>query len=205
MHDAKHTEAEGWAVFRAEMDARLAKLKPSDTTKGLFLRGYLEVYRKEGGEEFHDRCMRELGEKRVVDVFNYPYSGVMRIGLLGAELLAPKLGIHNYLRQMGRLATDRYFNSVLGKGLLSLVQPSPKKILGMMPAAVATCFSFGKRTVEFPKAGECLFHCRDDFSPAQANAGALEAAILATGGSAVELTVSAQDPFNYDVHARWKE
>ncbi|MHB8875559.1 MAG: TIGR02265 family protein, partial [Myxococcaceae bacterium] len=126
-----------WAAYHSDTRLRLAKLTPADTIKGLFLKGYLDIYRKEGGDGFYKQCMAMLGEKYIVDLFNYPYSGVMRIGVLGAELMAMKLGgIRAYLRAMGRLATAGYFDSILGKSFLALVHPSPRSMLSMMPAAI---------------------------------------------------------------------
>ena len=198
------TTNDAWGLFRAQMDLRLSRLTPDHTIKGLFLKGYLDLFRREGGEELHQRCLKELGDKRVVDVFNYPYSGVMRIGLLAAEPLAPKLGgIENYLREMGRLATQGYLDSVLGRAYRTLVNPTPHSMLSMMPTAIRTCFSFGERKVRFPSPTEAVFECRDDFSPAEANAGGIEAAITATRGRDIKVEVKARDLFNYDIHAHW--
>ncbi|MHB8875558.1 MAG: DUF2378 family protein [Myxococcaceae bacterium] len=49
----------------------------------------------------------------------------------------------------------------------------------------------------------CTFECRYDFSPAEANAGAVEAAVKAVGAKNIEVTVSAFDLFNYDLKVRW--
>jgi len=189
--------------FRAETAERLARLKPTDTIKGIFLKGYLEAYRKEGGDGLYDQCVTMLGEKRIIELFNYPYAGVMKIGVLGAEVLGPKLGgVQPYLRAMGRLAVDGYLSSALGKAFMSLVHPTPKAMLGMLPTAIKTSFSFGERWATF-EGDSCVFQCRKDFSPSEANAGAIEAVLHATRVSKVEVTVQQQDLLDYDIKARW--
>lgn len=189
--------------FRAETAERLARLKPTDTIKGIFLKGYLEAYRQEGGDALYEQCVALLGERKIVDLFNYPYAGVMKIGVLGAELLGPKLGgVNPYLRAMGRLAVDGYLTSTLGRAFMALVRPTPRAMLGLLPTAIKTSFSFGERRVTFD--GEsCVFQCRKDFSPSEANAGAIEAVLRATKVARVEVSVAQHSLLDYDLQARW--
>lgn len=189
--------------FRAETAERLALLKPTDTIKGIFLKGYLAAYRAEGGEALYERCVALLGERRIVDLFNYPYAGVMKIGVLGAEVLGARMGgVRPYLRAMGRLAVEGYLGSTLGKAFMALVHPTPKAMLGMLPTAIKTSFSFGERWVTFD-GDACVFQCRKDFSPSEANAGAIEAVLRATRVSKVEVSVEQHAMLDYDLKARW--
>ncbi len=192
------------ARFQADTQARLERLKPTDTMKGLYLKGYLEAYRAEGGEALYQQCRALVGEKTIVDFFNYPYSSVMRMGLLGAEGLALKLGgIQPFLRAMGRLAVNQYLQSALGKTFLNLAHPTPKAMLALLPTAIRTSFSFGRRSAVFHGTTGCTFSCKDDFSPAEANAGAIEAVIVAGRGQAPKVTVTQHDLLNYDIEASW--
>ncbi len=205
MPDTTSLEAD-LGAFRADIAARLARLRPADTIKGLFVRRYLETTARLGGAALRERCLQELGEQRVVDLFNYPYAAMLRMGLATADVLALRAGgVAPWLREIGRNATGAYFDSRLGRAFLAVVQPSPRAMLSMMPWAIRTCFSFGERSVVFD--GHCrgLFRCRFEFSPGEANAGAVEAAVQATGAADVQVVVRPFDAFNYDLEVTWRE
>lgn len=200
---AAETFLDDLSRFHADTQARLDRLKPNDTIKGMFLKGYLAAYRSEGGDLLYQQCRALVGEKSLVDFFSYPYSSVMRMGLVGAEVLAPKLGgVAPFLRAMGRIAVNQYLESTLGKTFLGLANPSPKAMLSLLPAACRTSFSFGERNVTF-RTNACTFTCRNDFSPAEANAGAIEAVIVAAQGKTPAVIVKQYDLLNYDLEASW--
>jgi uncharacterized protein (TIGR02265 family) len=168
------------------------------------LKGYLSAYRQDGGDELYARCLELVGEKRLVDFFSYPYSSVMKVGVLGAEVLGPKHGgVRPYLRAMGRIAVDEYLGSALGKTFMSLVRPTPKSMLSSLPTAIRTIMSFGDRTFEMTGPASCVCKCRQDFSPSEANAGAIEAVVKATGVSGVEVGVEQMGLLDYDITAKW--
>ncbi len=191
-------------AFRAETDERLAQLTPAHTIKGIFLKGYLSAYRTDGGDELYRRCLDLVGEKRLVDFFSYPYAAVMKVGVLGAEVLGAKHGgVQPYLRSMGLIAVDQYLGSALGKTFLGLVHPTPKSMLSRLPVAIRTIMSFGERTFDMTGPSSCVFSCRQDFSPSEANAGAIEAIVRATGVKGVQVGVVQHGLLDYDVTATW--
>lgn len=192
------------ALFREDTRLRLERITPAHTIKGLYLHGYLEAYRLEGGNELHDRCRALVKEKQLLDFLGYPYSAVMEMGLLGAEALVPKFGgVNAFLRAMGRIAVDRYLGSTLGRTFLTLAHPSPRSMLRMLPTAIATTMRFGTRTVSFEGEHRATFSCREDFSPAEANAGAIEAVIAAARGVAPSVLVKQISLLDYDLEASW--
>jgi uncharacterized protein (TIGR02265 family) len=193
-------------AFRADVDARLAKMTPKDTIKGIFLTAYLQAYKTEGGPALYEQCLALLGEKRgLVDFFSYPYANVLKIGVLGAEQLGPRLGgITPYLRAMGRVAVDGYLKSALGQTFMNLVQPTPKSMLSTLPVAIRTMLSFGERTFTMSSPSACVFACRNDYSPAEANAGAIEAVIVAAKATEVKVSVTRHGLLDYDIVASWK-
>jgi uncharacterized protein (TIGR02265 family) len=196
--------AAGLAAFRAETAERVAKLSAGDTIKGFYLRGYLEAFRSEGGDALYRRCRELIPDKDLVDFFSYPYAAVMRMGLLGAEELAPKFGgVQPFLRAMGRIAVNQYLDSPLGRTFLNLAQPSPRAMLRMLPTAIATTVRFGRRAVSFLGENECVFTCRGDWSPGEANAGAIEAVITAAKGAAPRVLVRQHSMLDYDLEASW--
>lgn len=205
MADSAKIEIEAdLAAFRAETAERIARLSAGDTIKGFYLRGYLEAFRSEGGDELYGRCRALIPDKDLIDFFSYPYAAVMQMGLLGAEQLAPKFGgVRPFLRAMGRIAVNQYLGSPLGRTFLGLAHPSPRAMLRMLPTAIATTMRFGTRTVTFASDTQCVFACRGDWSPAEANAGAIEAVITAARGLAPRVNVKQFSMVDYDLEASW--
>jgi uncharacterized protein (TIGR02265 family) len=190
--------------FRADSAERLARLKPTDTLKGLFVRRYLQLFGQVGGEALRARALDTLGESRVYDFLDYPYASMVRVGLAVMDELAPRFGgVDPCLYEFGRLATNSYLQSLLGRAFLATFQPSPRTMLSGMPWAIGTVFTFGQRSVVFSEPGRCTFRCRRDFSPAHANAGAVRAAVEAAGGTEVTVDVQVLDLFNHDLHVAW--
>lgn len=198
------TIEEELAAFRADTRLRLERLTPAHTIKGFYLHGYLAAYRSEGGEELYERCRALVKEKQIVDFLSYPYAGVLEIGLLGAEVLVPKFGgVNAFLRAMGRIAVNQYLGSALGRTFLALAHPSPQAMLRMLPTAISTTMRFGTRSVTFEGTHRATFSCRDDFSPAEANAGAIEAVVTAAKGGSPSVLVKQHSLLDYDLEASW--
>lgn len=159
-----------------------------------------------GGEAVTRQCLRTLGETDVHDLISYPYARLLQMGLVGAELLAERHGgVSAFLRATGRQATSGYFASPLGRAFLAMLPNRPRAVLGLMPWAIRTTFTFGERSVRFDGPTHGVFECRFDYSPAEANAGAVEAALLATGARSVSVVIEGLDLFNFDLRVRWEE
>lgn len=126
------------------------------------------------------------------------------MGVLGAQHLAPRLGgLGPYLRTMGRVAVDAYLASSLGRVFLTVVRPSPEAMLRALPPAISTMLSFGERTLRLGPPGAATLECRNDFSPAEANGGALEAVVRAARVEEVTVEVEAWSELDYDLVVRW--
>jgi uncharacterized protein (TIGR02265 family) len=190
--------------YRAENEERLTKLRPSDTIKGLFIHRYLDLCEDLGGAQLKERALDCLEQKRVFDFASYPYGNLVRMGTMISRELAPRYpSVDAWLLEMGRLATESYFKSMLGRAFLNTFSPSPRAMLSGLPWAIRSTFAFGERRVEFPEERRCLLQCRGDFSPSQSNAGAVQAAIEAVGAKDVTVHVESQDLYNYDLDIRW--
>lgn len=190
--------------FRAESAERLERLKPTDTLKGLFLKRYLDLFLEMGGPPLMQRGFEALNERRIFDFINYPYAGMVRLGLAMVDEMAPRYGgVDPWLAEMGRLATTSYLRSLLGRAFLGGFHPSPRSMLVGMPWAIGTTFSFGQRSVVFPEEHLCVFRCRREFSAAASNAGAVRAAIEEVGAKDVKVTTTMLDLFNYDLELSW--
>lgn len=195
------------AVYREETEARCARLKRTDTIKGLFINHYLRAWAQAGGgQPLVERCLAALGETAVHDLYSYPYANLLRMGLVGAEALAAQAGgVAAFLRQTGRHATAGYLGSPLGRAFLALLPSQPRAVIGLMPWAIRTTFTFGERSMRFDGPTHGVFSCRFDYSPAEANAGAVEAALLAAGATSVAVAIERFDLFNFDLLVGWEE
>lgn len=190
--------------FRADSAERLARLRPRDTLKGLYLRRYLEVFGELGGPVLAQRGLEALKERRIFDFLNYPYSGVVQMALAVCDELAPRYGgVDPWLHEMGQLAATSYLRSLLGRAFLASFNPSPRSMLVGMPWAISSTFNFGQRSVLFPGLNRCVFQCRREFSAAPSNAGAVRAAIEAVGARDVRVDITLLDLFNYDLDVTW--
>lgn len=169
------------------------------------MRRYLELFAQVRGPALRARALEAMGERRIHDFFDYPYAGLVRVGLAVMDELAPRYGgVDACLHEFGRLATKSYLDSLLGRAFLASVQPTPRTMLSAMPWAIGTVFTFGERSVLFYERGGCRFRCLREFSPAPANAGAVRAAIEAVGAREVRVDVTRHDLFNYDLEVSWR-
>lgn len=197
------------AAYREETEARCARLKRTDTIKGLFINGYLRAWARQacsGSGPLLERCLAALGETAVHDLYSYPYANLLRMGLVGAEALAGRAGgVATFLRETGRQATAEYLGSPLGRAFLALLPNQPRAVVGLMPWAIRTTFTFGERSMRFDGPTHGVFSCRFDYSPAEANAGAVEAALLAAGARSASVAIERFDLFNFDLLVRWDE
>lgn len=192
--------------FRADSAERLARLRPTDTLKGLYLARYLQMFDELGGAPLVKRGLEVLEERRIFPFLNYPYARMVNLGVAVADELVPRFGgVDAWLEQMGSLATSGYLRSSLGRAFLASFQPSPRALLKGMPWAISTTMSFGQREVVFGDATHCTFRCRREFSAAQSNAGAVRTAIETVGAKDVRIDIRMFDLFNYDLEVSWRE
>lgn len=202
MNDALAADIER---FRAESHERLARLRPTDTLKGLFLNRYLALFREQGGERLVAKGRAAIDDRRLFDFFNYPYAFAVQMALAVTDELAPRYGsVDAWLFEVGRLSTESYLKSVVGRVFLGSFRPEPATLLARMPWAISTTLSFGRRTVTFPSATSARFVCRDEFSAAPSNAGAVQAALEAVGARAPRIEVQSEDLFHYTLLINWE-
>ncbi|MFO0596397.1 MAG: TIGR02265 family protein [Myxococcaceae bacterium] len=191
--------------FLDDSRARLGALTNQHTLKGLFLRGYLEVFRGLGGEALATRCRRAMGLDRIFDFRDYPYATIVHLAIDLAPEMAPRYGgVHPWLYEMGAAATRSFLGSVPGRLFLATLRPSPKTMLRGMPQAIASTFSFGLRAVRFTSEESATFACREDFSAAPSNAGAVHAALAAVGAKDISVAIESQSLYDYDLLVSWK-
>jgi uncharacterized protein (TIGR02265 family) len=125
---------------------RMAMASPTDTVRGMFLNGVLEVAQALGGSEAADRCREVSDEKRFIDFFNYPVFDLLQMSLAATKHLGVRAGGGaSVLRQMGAQAAKDFLASPTGKTMMLLTGGNPRRLLSQLPSSYRTAVSFGER------------------------------------------------------------
>ncbi|MBN1208546.1 MAG: DUF2378 family protein [Myxococcaceae bacterium] len=162
---------------------RMAMASPTDTARGMFFNGALDVARALGGSEAADRCQQLIGEKRFIDFFNYPVLDLLRMSLEMVRLVGARSGGGaGVLRRMGAQAAQDFLASAPGKTMLLLTSSNPRRVLNQLPTSYRTAVSFGERRVVWSVRDRTgLFIAERDFMPPAYTKGLLQGVLEATG------------------------
>lgn len=172
----------------------------------MFINRYLRLFRELGGEALEGRARAVMPEKRILDPWSYPYRYAVDMALAVVDELAPRYGsVDAWLFEIGRMSTESYLGSVLGRFFLASFRPAPDTLLAQMPRAINSMLSFGQRTVTFPTPTSALFQCRNDFSAAPSNAGAVHGALQAVGARSPRVDIKYDDLLNHTLIINWTE
>jgi uncharacterized protein (TIGR02265 family) len=181
-----------------EMARRIALATPVHTVRGFTFNGVLRLVAERAGQGEADGLREEISKRPLVDFFNYPAAGLVRLLFEGADLLEPSFGnVDAAIRASGAAAMTAFFAQGVGKTLLSIVgRNDPKRLFANAPTAYSTAVNYGVR--EFQSLGEkqvrLQFH--GDMQPIAFHEGLLTCALNAVGcegtveGKASELDVS---------------
>ena len=130
------------------LQKRVAALTPADTVQGMYLTCVLRAVEK----EFDTARMKALREERslpttIVPFFRYPAVHLLNVSDGGALALAAKgLSYSDGLARMGYEIAATFFESPVGKTLVSLAGSRPHQMMRSAPSAYAATISFGERT-----------------------------------------------------------
>jgi uncharacterized protein (TIGR02265 family) len=170
---------------------RMAMASPTDTARGMFFNGALEVTRALGGSEAADRCQQLIGEKHFIGFFNYPVMDLLRMSLEVVRLVGPRSGGGGAgaLRRMGAQAARDFLASAPGKTMVLLAGNSPRRLLNQLPTSYRTAVSYGERRVLWSVAErKCVFVAQRDFMPPAYTKGLLQGVLEATGVRTVNVS-----------------
>jgi uncharacterized protein (TIGR02265 family) len=169
---------------------RMAMASPSDTARGMFINGALEVARALGGSEAADRCQQLIGEKRFIDFFNYPVLDLLRMSLELVRFVGPRAGGGaGVLRRMGTQAARDFLASPSGKTMVLLAGNSPRRLLNQLPTSYHTAVSYGERRMVWSVSERTgLFVVQRDFMPPAYTKGLLQGVLETTGVRGVNVS-----------------
>jgi uncharacterized protein (TIGR02265 family) len=189
-----HAQLEARPVMDLDVERqlrhRMAMASPTDTARGMFFNGALEVARALGGSEAADRCQQLLSEKRYIDFFNYPISDLLQLSLEVVRTIGPRAGGGaGVLRRMGAQAAKDFLASAPGRTMLMLTEKNPRRLLSQFPASYRTVVSFGERRVVWSVAnGTGLMIAQRDFMPPAYTKGLLQGVLEAVGTKGVNVS-----------------
>jgi uncharacterized protein (TIGR02265 family) len=169
---------------------RMAMASPTDTARGIFFNGALDVARALGGSEAADRCQQVIGAKRFIDFFNYPVFDLLRMSQELIRLVGTRSGgSAGVLRRMGAQAARDFLASAPGKTMLLLTGGNPRRLLNQLPSSYRTAVSFGERRVVWSaREGTGLFVVERDFMPPAYTKGLLQGVLEQTGVKGVNVS-----------------
>ncbi len=169
---------------------RMAMASPTDTVRGMFLNGALEVAQALGGSEAVDRCREVSEEKRFIDFFNYPVFELLQVSLAATKLLGPRAGGGaGVLRQLGAQASKDFLASPTGKTMLLLTGGNPRRLLNQLPSSYRTAVSFGERRMSWAvgeRNGRLIV--QRDFMPPAYTKGLMQGLLESVGARNVHVT-----------------
>jgi uncharacterized protein (TIGR02265 family) len=168
----------------------MAMASPSDTSRGMFFNGALEVARALGGSEAADRCQQLVGEKRFVDFFNYPVMDLLRLSLELVRHVGPRAGGGaGVLRRMGAQAARNFLASAPGRTMVLLSGNNPRRLLSQLPTSYHTAVSYGERRMIWSVTERTgIFVAQRDFMPPAYTKGLLQGVLEATGVRTVHVS-----------------
>lgn len=185
---------------------RMAMASPTDTVRGMFFNGALEVARALGGSEAADRCQQLVGEKRIIDFFNYPVTDLLQMSLEMIRLVGAHTGGHaGVLRRMGMQAAKDFLSSSPGRTMLMLTDKNPRRVLSQLPASFRTVVGFGERKVSWPADGRTgLFLAQRDFMPPAYTKGLLQGVLEAVGAKGVNVSGRPTGMLDSEYEVSWE-
>ncbi|XXF77986.1 DUF2378 family protein [Myxococcaceae bacterium GXIMD 01537] len=187
-----------------ELEQRLKLATREDTARGLFFNGALDAVKVLGGGPAADRCKEYSGEKSLVDFFNYPIAGFLRLAFAAAQMMGPQLGgFDAAMRRMGMQATTDFLASAAGKTLLVLAGGNPRRLVGNLPTGYRAAVSYGERGVEWTGERAGRFFMKRDFLLPAYHEGVLQAVLESVGGKNVRVRGRQTGPLDAEYEISW--
>jgi uncharacterized protein (TIGR02265 family) len=185
---------------------RMAMASPTDTARGMFFNGALEVARALGGSEAADRCQQLLGEKRYIDFFNYPVVDLLHLSLEAIRSSGPRAGGGaGVLRRMGAQAARDFLASAPGRTMLMLTDKNPRRVLNQLPASLRTVISYGERKVVWSVGDRTgLVLVQRDFMPPAYTKGLLQGVLEAVGAKGVNVSGRPTGMLDSEYEVSWE-
>ncbi|WP_224372260.1 DUF2378 family protein [Hyalangium versicolor] len=165
-------------LARLGLQERLLRTAPTDTVRGLFFNGVLEMVRTAADEEAVRRCRLMLNQARFFDFFSYSTFDFLRLTFAAAQYLSIRQeGFDAALTQLGERGMKDFLNSMAGKTFLSFSGMDARRMVTNLPVLFRTAVSYGERSVKWLGPQRCQLTMHGDFMPPAYHEGAIRAAV----------------------------
>jgi len=189
----------------AHLKRNMALATPTDTARGMFFNGALEVVRKQGGNELVQHCREATGERNHVDFFNYPVESFLKLCLAAVEAVGPRLGgCEATLRWIGEQSAKDFLSSMAGKTMILLAGNQLTRILTQLPSGYRTAVSYGERSLVCSAQNSGRFVIQGDFMPPAYHEGILRGVMLTMQVRDFQIQGRATGPLDSEYEITWK-
>jgi uncharacterized protein (TIGR02265 family) len=144
-----------------DVGGQIALLPPKATVKGLFLADAISRVRAVAPNHWLITSSTEIGGRRYVPFFDYPYRDYMRLLESAAEALYPKHPRGEGLRRLGRGAYDALLGSQVGRVLFGVLGADFDGVVRVGAKAYQISLSFGRFELEPMGERHMRFHFRE--------------------------------------------
>lgn len=149
-----------------ELVRRQSLATPTDTLRGMFLRGTLEAIRELGDEALVERCREACAHEDFVDLFSYPVRLHLQMMSVALEALAARHGGgEQALRLLGRKALEDFLASKSGKMLLVVGGGEASRLLNNAPTGYRVSTSYGEHSLRWLGPTSCRWTMKRQFMP----------------------------------------
>lgn len=188
-----------------ELRFRLSFIEPSNAIRGVFIKGVLEVVQQIGGKAAVDHCMEVLGEKELLDFFNYPMATFLRMTYAAAHFLSDRYGnFEGAMWKMGYQALKNFEVSPVGRSMLMLAHGEPKRLLESLPATTQAMTAGGETSVLSTGHTSGIYSVKRDFMPPCYTEGAMQALFEVMKVHKLEIHAERTGPFDTNYRISWQ-
>ena len=191
--------------WEADLERRLARVRPEHTIRGLFLQSYLGQLRVLGGEPLWERGLALCGSAPLVELFHYPVRTQLQLLGLLMPLLVERHGTAAVgLRALGRECIGDFLSSYTGRFLVRLAGTDARRMLNHSPMGYRVATGFGEHSLEWRGPRHCHWTMRDVFLPCAYHEGQLTGILERGGAREVRMNGRQTDLLDCEYDISWE-
>ena len=195
-------EAGTWA---RDLVRRQSLATPTDTLRGMFLRGTLESIQELGDEALVERCREACAHEDFVELFSYPVRLQLQLMSVALEALAARHGsCEQALRLLGRKAVGDFLASKSGKMLLVLGGGEASRLLLNAPTGYRVSTSYGEHSLRWLGPTSCRWTMKRQFMPPPFEEGLLAGLLENTRARNVRVVGRQTDVLDSEYDISWE-
>ena len=177
----------------------------TDTARGMFFNGAVQVVRQKAGDVVAERCRAITGERKHIDFFNYPVSTFLQLCLTTVDEVGAQLGgCEATLRWIGEQSARDFLASMAGRTMVLLAGGNLKRVLTQLPSGYGAAVSYGERRLLVTEQKQGRFVIKHDFLPHAYHEGILRGVMLEMKASGFHIQGRSTGPLDSEYDISWK-